>query len=302
MAFCADCGKKKGECGCENRSRSRERKEHEKQEPVGGDALLLKLASDFKRTSEASTAQVSGLITGLKHDMGDIKKDVMDIKESIKDAQVKINNHEERIKKIEGKLAGVATLGGVGSGGGGLPGAEFTPNFVEVKGFCTFEEKATKGVTRAEINDFIGKFKNQLLPEQKDWIGQPQIRALKSYKFKVKVNPDMIWEIKDNWANYVNENGILLAGSAPRLIVERSPEAQKIFNKMGATFSKLQKKLLGSGAVVRAEWRQKEFFVKKGVAEEGHLLTINQDLSITWTKEGVEATGISEGVLAAAVA
>ena len=132
-------------------------------------------------------------------------------------------------------------------------------------------------------------------------MGQPQIRALKSYKFKVKVNPENIWEVREQWNAYIQDNDVKISGSNPYIIVERSPEAQKVFNKMGATFSKLQKKMR-QGTRVRADWRLKEFHVKTDDQDEVHLLTLSEDLSILWSAEGVAATGFSEAELSAAVA
>ena len=128
------------------------------------------------------------------------------------------------------------------------------------------------------------------------------IRGLKSYKFKVKVNPEYAWDLKEMWTEYVDEKEIKLSGSTPYFIVERSPEAQKIFNKMGASFSKLQKKIKNP-KVIRANWRDKEFYVKANADEDEKLLvTILEDLTVEWNAEGVEVTGFTEIELIAAMA
>eukprot|EP00973_Karenia_brevis_P052230 7257680-Karenia_brevis.AAC.1 len=76
--------------------------------------------------------------------------------------------------------------GGGGGGGGGAPGGMgFMPSYVEVKGFCKYEERKEKGATRAQVNQFVSDFKAQLQEDQRSWIGRPQIRAIKSYKFQI---------------------------------------------------------------------------------------------------------------------
>ena len=57
MAFCCDCGSKKDECRCEERSRSRERENRDSVE-----ALLKKLAGDFTKPVDDSKNEIMGQI------------------------------------------------------------------------------------------------------------------------------------------------------------------------------------------------------------------------------------------------
>ena len=110
-------------------------------------------------------------------------------------------------------------------GRGGGSGDEFVPSYLEVKGFCSFEEKNTKGISRAVITDFVNKFKEYLDEEKKAWVGVPQIRGLKSFKFKVKVKPGHAWEIRELWTDFVSQHDVRLAGVVLYFIAGRSPEA-----------------------------------------------------------------------------
>eukprot|EP00973_Karenia_brevis_P089193 12368319-Karenia_brevis.AAC.1 len=100
----------------------------------------------------------------------------------------------------------------------------------------------------------------------------------------------------------------------PYLVVERSPERQKIFDKMGKTL-KLLEQSLTNGFKVIPDWRLKEFKVKKkrdapsngeepmqdDNAEEV-LVTIEEDLSKTWYQAGLQMIGKSEEEMARVVA
>ena len=156
---------------------------------------------------------------------------------------------------------------------------------------------------RDEIEDFIDRFKASLDDEQKKWIGAPLIRSVRSYKFKVRVDPETIWEVKEIWGQFVASNDEKLSGETPRFIVERSPEAQKVFDKMGATWGKLQKKLKAP-LKVTADWRIREFLVHKEGEEDNkkELVKVADDLSLEWFKDGVEMTGFREEELVKAVA
>eukprot|EP00973_Karenia_brevis_P019184 2628617-Karenia_brevis.AAC.1 len=88
---------------------------------------------------------------------------------------------------------------------------------------------------------------------------------------------------------------------SPYFIVERSPAAQKIFDKMGATFGKLQKKIKSPKTIV-PDWRTKQFSIQTDGQEALPLLSLNDDLSIDWDREGVVASGFTQEELARAVA
>ena len=91
-----------------------------------------------------------------------------------------------------------------------------------------------------------------------------------------------------------------LSGMTPYFIVERSPEAQKVYNKMGACFSKLQKKIK-SPKVITANWKERQFKVQENKdAEEQDLVKILDDLSLEWDASGVQASGFMESELIAA--
>ena len=83
------------------------------------------------------------------------------------------------------------------------------------------------------------------------------------------------------WNDFVKEKGTSLSGKQPDLILERTPENQAIFNKMGKSYAILQTQFRDK-LLIRADFRIKEFFVKK-VGEdddddEEFLVSVNDDL------------------------
>ena len=164
-------------------------------------------------------------------------------------------------------------------------------------------------MTRTEINDFIKAFIDSLPEGEQAWIGRPEIRARKTYKFKVKIDPEYIWEVKEAWGEFIKDNWVTLSGSTPYLVVERSPEKQKIFNKMRKTYKLLEQSLKDGFAVI-PDWRSKEFTIKKKAADgemqvdlaEEVLVTIEDDSSLSWNQAGLQLVGKSEEQMAAVVA
>ena len=301
--FCEECGSKTDLCQCPGRSRSRERKEKERKEKERKEKELpgaVDVEALLQRVSASISASISKKVYDNKDEiiwhLNSFKEDLKGMHVKIEKTAEKIENHEKRITEIESKLKD----GNLGGNGGGSS-SDFVPLHIEVKGFCTYEERETKGATREQIKAFIDGFKATLPQDERSRIGQPQIRAKRSYKFKVKINPEFIWEVKDQWNEYIQREEIELAGQTPYLIVERSPANQLIFNKMGKSYAALQKKFKDK-LKVRGDFRLKEFFVQKGEEEEIHLVSIMDDLSLKWTTEGVALTGMTEAELSAAIA
>ena len=241
---------------------------------------MKRLANDFTKSNDRMKDEIVAKVDS-------IQKEVQTVKKEVKVIDKKVDDHEKRIKALES--------GGANARGGGRE--DFVPHYLEVKGFCTWEERKTKGVTGADIRKFVASFKESLNEEQKGWVGAPEVRGFKMYKFKVKVDPEFIWETKELWIDFVTANNVTLADPVPYFIVERSPESQKVFNKMGASFAKLQKKIL-SPKLITAEWKERQFNIKASEqAAEHALVKIMDDLSLVWDTEGVTISGFSEAEL-----
>ena len=100
--------------------------------------------------------------------------------------------------------------------------------------------------------------------------------------------------MKELWTDFVTTHDTTLNDAIPYFIVERSPDAQKVFNKMGASFSKLQKKIVGP-KIISAVWRERQFNIKASEQEEEQpLVKILDDLSLVWDASGVAISGFTE--------
>ena len=126
--------------------------------------MLKKLAADFSQANATMTKEIVGKIESVQKEVAVVKKEIIVIDK-------KVDDHEKRIKALEGG----------GSSGGTSKGA-FSPNFLEVKGYCTWEDKNTKGVSGNTIRNFVKAFKDSLNEEQRGWVGAPEVRGSKMYK------------------------------------------------------------------------------------------------------------------------
>ena len=124
--------------------------------------MLKKLAADFTNTPKNIESKILSKIEEVKEEMKEVKREV-------KRVDAKVEDHETRIKRLEGAVV-EANMGGGGGGGrtggskgggaghGRKEGEEFTANYVEVKGYCTYEERQSKGATRQQIVAFKDGF------------------------------------------------------------------------------------------------------------------------------------------------
>ena len=292
MSFCSNCGKLHGECFCDDRSRSCGRGEDT---PTKGSG---KAGGKGEEGKEASS--VEDMFKALMGKSDAIQQSLGSVREEVRSLDAKFTGKVEaldtkfmgvtgdldnkRVKELENGRGGQAGQTGEWSG----------PKHLEVKGFCTWDERVAKGATKDQVRTFVKEFKESLSPEMQAWVGAPIIKANKLYKFQVKVDQENIWEVKDLWETFVAENDKTLSGNTPRIIVERSPAAQKVFNKMGALVGRLQKKIKAPAAL-RPDWRIKEVYIKKDeAAEEVLLVSVDQEGGITWDDEGVLITGFTK--------
>ena len=64
----------------------------------------------------------------------------------------------------------------------------FQPSYVEARGWCTFQDRRTKGLTREQCAAIVDSLKTQLAPEVAARVGAMQVRGLRSYTFRIAVS------------------------------------------------------------------------------------------------------------------
>ena len=90
MAFCATCGAKSGECACSVRSRSRERRELEKQ--------------SLPSLTEEGRAIVAALNSSLGGKIDQVAADVRAVNIKVDKAVERIDKYDERLDKQDARL------------------------------------------------------------------------------------------------------------------------------------------------------------------------------------------------------
>ena len=234
--------------------------------------------------------------------------------------------HSDRITELEVRV-GALSVGGGGpaqSGGGvpsparaaspvgpGEPAAPppFEPSYVEARGWCSFEDRTTQGLSKAQCAAVADALKGHLDPQIAARMGEAQVRGLKNFTFRVPVRGGLATCLEiTGIANDLVKSGRLSLPeaytdrSALRWAAERSPEAQA---KLAALLRILRaaehavKAKAGAGeaawaaATAAPNWRDNAVEVTGGPGGAFTVCEIGPGGTHKWNPEGLTALGFA---------
>lgn len=177
-------------------------------------AHLAEVSRDLRGHMDQRVTQLSrevgGKIDGLTH---------------VVSAQgARIDAHDERFEKLE---QAVAELREQVKDARGQGTAEFSPSFVEVEGWCKFEDRAAGGVTREEVETHVTALKDKAPAGIRGIMGEIHVGGYRNSRFRIMVAHGRAPEVRD-WMRelYERDTTMRINGAGMRVKVERSP-AQK---------------------------------------------------------------------------
>ena len=109
----------------------------------------------------------------------------------------KVEEMDKRLGEVEKKL------GEQTSGFSGDTHVAFKPSYLEIKGFCDFNERLVKGVTRAEADSIVDKLKASFPEHAQGHVGAHVLRGPHNFSIKVSVHADSIREVLSKWRDYL---------------------------------------------------------------------------------------------------
>ena len=146
-----------------------------------------------------------------------------------------VREHEDRILKLEaaasassrgswatGQASSVS--GSAASASSRAGSAEFSPGFIELRGWCTWEERHSKGVRREEeVSPFLVALKEHMPSSYHEMLGPAKLFGARNIKVQIPIKPGMAWELRGVVMDAIQHGGLTLGGVAPRVTVEDSP-------------------------------------------------------------------------------
>ena len=145
---------------------------------------------------------------------------------------------EHRVEELERKVGRVPG----GSVAAGTSNSRFSPEFVEIKGFCSWSERFMKGATRADAGELL-KLLTPLLPQDLQQHVRPfELRGLRNYSVKVPINPECIREIKGIWSENFKAKRVTGPGECELYVtLQKSPAQRAKYSVMGKLYEYVQK-------------------------------------------------------------
>ena len=144
---------------------------------------------------------------------------------------------EHRVEELERKLGRVPGNTGATSNNG----TQFVPEFVEIKGFCSWKERLDKGATRADASELM-KLLMPLLPQELQPHVRPfELRGLRNYSIKIPVNSDVIREVKGIWSENLKAQRVTGPGKCELYVtLQKSPAHRAKYGVMGKLYEFVQ--------------------------------------------------------------
>ena len=225
----------------------------------------------------------------LTKNLGPMKKDIQDMKQDIGGLKVGQQSLEARV--------GVLELGG--GGGGGSSGEGWKPSFVEIVGFCKWEDRAAKGVSRTEASALLESLKGLVDPSIQCHVRDLSLRSGQNHIVKVPITPEYLEEIKNTWNDNLSKESNMYKGEKLRVRAERHPALQKRFQVMGKV-ADWAKNSLGAEFEPKDIWAPDFNLMITKSSEEGSmgvkpgcvLCHVAENSEIKWNKEGMKVVEI----------
>ena len=168
--------------------------------------------------------------------IGDMEERVDKADEAIQGLKLldpRIDKLEIKVQELKRRMDAVEARSN-GEPPGNQSSKEFKPSFIEVKGFCTWDERREKGLSRAEVKRHFDEMKACLPEDLTEHFKESVPGGLFSYKIKVKVDSGHAYDIKATLNDIFQQGKCKIKGVKPYTVTERTPETQRKF----ATFGK----------------------------------------------------------------
>ena len=143
----------------------------------------------------------------------------------------------------------------------GLAPPGFTPAFVEARGWCKFQDRSTKGLTKAQCSSILATLKTHLDPGVAARVGDVQVRGLRNhvFRFPVQGGAGTCMEVSGVANDLVKVGQVGLPDTyenreALRFSAERSPEDQTKMAAMLRILRAAEKTIADKTAAGEAQW------------------------------------------------
>lgn len=163
--------------------------------------------------------------------------------QNMKNLDPRIAKPEEEMRELKRKVTDMESrLGSASTASSGHGEPAVVPSFLEIKGFCTWEQRRQKGLTRSQATQFYEKFKEALSGDLKEHFGESMLSGLFNYKIKIQTTPKHTLDIKSYLIDlFTTEERFKINDQTPYVVPERTLEAKRRFATYGKVVDVVRK-------------------------------------------------------------
>eukprot|EP00929_Paragymnodinium_shiwhaense_P047313 TRINITY_DN23998_c0_g1_i1.p1 TRINITY_DN23998_c0_g1~~TRINITY_DN23998_c0_g1_i1.p1 ORF type:complete len:286 (+),score=63.44 TRINITY_DN23998_c0_g1_i1:152-1009(+) len=163
-------------------------------------------------------------------------------------------------------------------------GSCWTPSFVEIRGFCSFDERRTKGISRGEALQLREKLIGHLHDTLKSSVGDLSLRGQRSFGLRINVAKGHLNEVFAVWKDVIDSKD--LNTDDWQLYIKTEPHPDRVLTNrvMGKLKSFFLEQECMQGKVLEFYWAP-EFCVTMKQNNDECILAQIEDLSVVWTDD-----------------
>ena len=216
---------------------------------------------------------VGGLPEGLEQLLDNVvrramKEEMQEVRRQLEGCTAQLSDHERRLRKLEdGPREGPPSFTTASAGrtsstawSGGRPSeasserAEHEPRHLEIKGWCNWDERMTKGVTKDQFLAWYEGMLNHVPSHYQAYLGQPRFFGLRNVKVHLPAKAGQAWETRGILRDAIEMHQEELAGCKPKVVCEDSPANRSRKAAMGRMMDACRRlaatHCMGNGTVV----------------------------------------------------
>ena len=244
--------------------------------------------TDLVQEQEKSLEKYVGPI---RQEVKQIKTDVSTMKSDITDLKKDQSEQDARIMALEA---------GTASTGGGAGYRSFRPTYVDILGFCKFDEKEQDGINRPDAVKLVETLKSLLDPTLKQHVWDIELRSGRNYSVRVPITPTYVNEVKNTWNDWLcKDENKYKTSTKLRVRAQPPPDVQKRWEVFGKV-SDWVHTTLGEELEPRPFWAPDyKIMINKSSEEGPHgvkpaclLCEVAEGGTITWNPLGLQVAGL----------
>ena len=220
------------------------------------------------------------------------------VMQKVEGVEKRMDTHEarmdERMGKMESRIDELQESATSKEGPSGyanaLVGNKFVPTFFDIKNFCLYSEKKTKGISRDQAEELVKKLTRKLPDSMKAKVGDLELFGTKVHKFRVHVAPPGAIEIALIFKEELEANESLRFNDRKQYTVaERTDEEEKRYRAAGKAMAYIETKAksIDNTVLCKCSWYPDWNLKVVGESSEVIVGTVRADASIGWSGEGL---------------